>query len=139
MDTGPQPLAFGDRARGFELSLPSAPTASATARRHVDALGDALPAPLLADLRTILTELISNCVRHGTNNRIAVAVEVGSDGHVQGAVSDGGSGPVGFSPSRGYDERGLGLRIVDALTTRWGVDEPTSDVWFEIDPPSSLS
>jgi anti-sigma regulatory factor (Ser/Thr protein kinase) len=115
-----------------EATFESAPDAPSRARRRVDGLADQLPARALADLRTVVTELVTNCVRHGAGAPIDVAIEVGSDGAVRGCVGDGGRGHVAIGPARAQGEGGLGLRIVDALASRWGVRAPTTDVWFEL-------
>lgn len=134
MYTRAQPRSSGNGARGFRISLRSVPGASFLARRRVDALAEFLPAVTLADVRTILTELVTNCVAHGSGDEIAVAVEVHEDGSVRGCVSDGGSGTIEIAGDRPPGTGGLGLRIVDALAARWGVDAPSTDVWFELAP-----
>ena len=55
-------------------------------------------------------------------------------GSTRGTVTDGGGGAVEIAARRDVGHGGLGLRIVDALASRWGVDVPSSDVWFEVAP-----
>jgi two-component sensor histidine kinase len=127
------PWTWSQSSPGFEIVLDSVASAGWTARRHLDELGALLPASTLYDTRTVVTELVDNSVRHGTGRPIAVLIEVTPGGVTRGSVSDGGSGPVEIAV-REASEGGLGLRIVDALVSRWGVSAPSSDVWFELAP-----
>ena len=122
----------GTRSDGFEVILESVPRAGWHARREIDDLTDSLPALTLNDLRIVVTELVDNSVRHGTGGPITVAVEVMPSGTTRGTVSDGGRGPVEIAPPREVGDGGLGLRIVDALASHWGVNAPSTDVWFEL-------
>jgi two-component sensor histidine kinase len=131
MNIGATPWTWSESSSGFEIVLDSAASAGWMARRHLDQLADLLPASTLHDTRTVLTELVDNSVRHGSGRPIAVVIEVTPGGVTRGTVSDGGSGPVEFAV-REASEGGLGLRIVDALVSRWGVSAPSSDVWFEL-------
>ena len=121
-----------DGSSVLEVVVDSVPSAGSTARRHLDGLSEILSAPILHDLRTVVTELVDNSVRHGSGRPIVIVIEVMPDGVTRGTVSDGGQGPVEIAaPGEPYDS-GLGLRIVDVLVSHWGVDPPSSDVWFEL-------
>ena len=119
----------------IEASLESELEASRKARRLINRLGDVLPSAVLADLRTVITELVTNCVQHGSGRPIDVRIDVTAAGDVHGSVSDGGSAPISLLPSTSAEDRGLGLNIVEALASRWGVSAPSSDVWFELAAP----
>lgn len=136
MNIEPTPWTRSEDSSGFEVVLDSVPSAGRTARRHLDGLTDLLPALTLHDLRTVVTELVTNSVRHGTGRPIAVVIEVTPGGVTRGTVSDGGQGPVEIAAPREVRDSGLGLRIVDVLVSRWGVNAPSSDVWFELAPVS---
>jgi two-component sensor histidine kinase len=114
------------------LRLRSAPTAPAQAREAVAVFADLLPAETLADLRLIVTELVTNSVKYGPGVPIAVTISRDEESNISGVVADGGTGGVrmrrGFDPANG----GLGLQIVDALASGWGVRPNSSDVWFEL-------
>jgi len=89
---------------------------------------------MLADLRTIVSELVENCVIHGTGATISLALEVDRDGSVRGSVGDGSVPSPDIRPaSREGDDR-IGLLIVDDLASRWGVDVAAKVVWFELAP-----
>jgi two-component sensor histidine kinase len=82
-------------------------------------------------LLVIVTELITNSVRHGPGNPIRLHVQLQDDGTLAGVVRDEGTGQVAIrhgEPVKG----GMGLKVVDALTDRWGVEPGTSNVWFEL-------
>lgn len=134
------PGTRSDGSSGFEVVLESVPSAGSKARRQIDGLTDRLPAGTLASLRFVVTELVNNSVLHGSGEPIEVAIEVTADGLTRGRVSDRGTGPVEIASPREAGDGGFGLRIVDALASRWGVETPSSDVWFELAPVSlSLS
>jgi anti-sigma regulatory factor (Ser/Thr protein kinase) len=123
-----------DEPSGFQISLSCAAASAREARRCVNRLSHLLPSEALADLRTVVTELVVNCVVHGGEPEIELAIDVAPDGWVRGTVATGGTGRVAISAPRPAGEGGLGLRIVEAITSRWGVNSPSSDVWFELAP-----
>ena len=131
MNSGPAPWGPGKGSSGFEVSLESVPAAGGEARRPLAGLADRLPAAAFGNLLTVVSELVNNCVVHGSGGAIELSIEHTLSGHIRGTVSDGGMGPVEIS-SPGIGEGGYGLRLVDVLASRWGVNAPSSDVWFEI-------
>ena len=87
-----------------------------------------------SDLALVITELVTNAVVHG---RGRITLTLRRDGRcIQGEVADEGSG---FEPNMRkqgpHDYSGRGLSIVDALSSRWGVLEGSTQVWFELGPP----
>ncbi|HXF73537.1 MAG TPA: ATP-binding protein [Actinomycetota bacterium] len=113
------------------------PHAVTSARRALASLADELPDPVLDDLRLLVSELVGNSVRHarvGPDASLCVRVEV-ADRSVRVEVTDPGPGfeaPGGDRPAVGAS--GWGLRLVDRIADRWGVDPgPPSRVWLEID------
>ena len=85
---------------------------------------------ILEDLHLVVSELVTNAVMHGQGPiRLRLQIEAGD---VWGEVIDAGGGfeyevrRVGPFSTTG----GRGLLIVDRLTTRWGVHEGTTHVWF---------
>ena len=83
---------------------------------------------------TIVSELVANSVKHGPGRPIHVNVKVSEDGAVLGRVEDGGPGRVAVREGVNPTEGGMGLKVVDAFTDRWGVEKGTSNVWFELAP-----
>jgi len=92
---------------------------------------DSISEHAYADLRVVVTELVTNGVKYGPGGPIDLSVALGSDGIVRGNVDDGGAGGVHMR-APGPLGGGLGLVIVEALT-EWGVHPDSSRVWFELD------
>lgn len=80
------------------------------------------------DVVLIVSELVSNSVRHGTTEDIDVRV-VADDGKIRVEVTDDGPG---FAPDAPRGE-GLGLAIVEKLSEQWGLlDGHRFTVWAEL-------
>jgi len=129
----------------FELRqrLPHGPLAPASARDALDAaLSDRIRPDVLGELRLMVSELVTNAVRHGRALQGAVELAIAMHGRtVRVEVSDAGAGftPPGREPALGEAE-GWGLVVVDRLADRWGVDDsPSTRVWAEmrLTPPGS--
>jgi len=94
-----------------------------------------LPEPLAADLELVLTELVTNAVRHGEP---PIDVELNlADSVIRGQVLDGSATPPAANPEPDH-RGGFGLNIVAQCTSRWGSDALASgvhrkQVWFEIE------
>jgi anti-sigma regulatory factor (Ser/Thr protein kinase) len=116
------------------LTLPALPDSIPVARHVLDRLEDSLEEPLLDDLRLLVSEVVTNSIRHGPGGQI-VELRVSANGQgVRVEVEDAGSG---FEPPVQQDtERaaGWGLMLVDRIADRWGISsDHTTTVWFEID------
>ena len=82
----------------------------------------------------LTSEIVTNCVRHaglGPDDRIVLAARL-TDEFARIEVRDPGSG---FDPAVRHEASGYGLRMLDMLASRWGVDVDASGtrVWFEVD------
>jgi anti-sigma regulatory factor (Ser/Thr protein kinase) len=119
------------RPVGIEVELQPRKRASADAREALEVFEDSLPERAYADLRVVVTELVTNGVKYGPGGPIALSVALDRDGVVRGEVDDGGTGGVRMR-APGPLGGGLGLVIVEALT-QWGVHPGSSHVWFELD------
>jgi anti-sigma regulatory factor (Ser/Thr protein kinase) len=118
------------------LALRARPEAATEARHAL--VGFALPQITREDLALIVTELVTNSIRHAglsPGDRIDVDASNGPDG-VHLAVHDRGPGfriltrMSSVKPGAG----GRGLAIVDALSEAWGVDcgADGCTVWCQI-------
>jgi anti-sigma regulatory factor (Ser/Thr protein kinase) len=126
-------------AADLELNLPpdsSAPgLARAAAKRYL--AGKVNPERLSA-LTLVISELVSNASEHG-RGQIVLRLQLDEE-IVRGEVIDHGAGFEHEVRARGSEEvRGRGLFLVDALTSRWGIHEGTTHVWFETDAHNDAS
>jgi serine/threonine-protein kinase RsbW len=110
------------------------------ARELLDEFRDVLDDDAVASAALVVSELVSNCVRHG-----------GQEGHISVRLRrDGESFSVRVSSPTGvakphlvrFSDRlsgkgGIGLRIVDRLANHWGVqdEEAQTIVWAELPAP----
>jgi anti-sigma regulatory factor (Ser/Thr protein kinase) len=85
----------------------------------------------------IVTELVTNAVRHGPGGPVELAIHAGGSG-VRGEVSDPGPGIDRYELDRrkATEEGGRGLFLVDALSDSWGLTDGRSRVWFEVGVPT---
>jgi signal transduction histidine kinase len=129
-----QPPRVPELLMGIRLELEPRPEAGYQARDEVgDLLRDQVDDGVLIDLQLIVSELVTNSLRYGPGETIEVEITVTEDGSVTGEVEDHGRGEVEMREIA--DEvGGFGLRIVDALASRWGVCEGSTHVWFELSP-----
>ena len=81
----------------------------------------------------IVTELVSNAVKHGPGGPVELALQSGGRG-MRGEVADPGRGihHSDLDKRRATEEGGRGLFLVDALSDSWGLSEDRSRVWFEV-------
>ena len=122
-----------------ELQLRPSPGAISLARRAVDRLRGAAPEPVLDNVRLIVSELITNSVRHAglrDNARIGLRIDL-VDGVLRGEITDSGPGFVlNDQVLTIHQQSGWGLFLVDQMADRWGVERNgVTRVWFEIDRP----
>jgi anti-sigma regulatory factor (Ser/Thr protein kinase) len=119
---------------GLSLRLDRGPGAAAKARRGLARLRGDLDAPLMETLRLLVTELVTNSVKHTGARTVELTVLVGNSS-VRTEVTDAGPG---FDPAKtgspSNDHTGWGLFLVERLAERWGVDKDgnRTKVWFEL-------
>jgi anti-sigma regulatory factor (Ser/Thr protein kinase) len=127
------PPATSDRQ---SFTLAPAPQAVAEARERVMALAEPFVAHRrLGDLRLVISEVITNAVRHGGDGDLLVAVTPKRE-FLCVQVTDTGDGfaprPRAYAPD---EDGGFGLFLIEDLTRRWGLTREDSNtrVWFEFD------
>jgi anti-sigma regulatory factor (Ser/Thr protein kinase) len=84
-------------------------------------LGEVLPATRLWDLLTVVTELVTNAVRHGDGDTVRIRLSVAANGKVSGEVENDGYARIELRPIDTASASGLGLHIVGAIANRWRV------------------
>jgi anti-sigma regulatory factor (Ser/Thr protein kinase) len=85
-------------------------------------------------LRLLVSELVTNSVRHVRSDRpVVLAVRIGSR-VIRVEVHDGGAGFEPGKPEPRGADGGFGLFLVERMASRWGVDtRDGTRVWFELD------
>jgi two-component sensor histidine kinase len=118
------------KPRTVSLVLPPLPESARRARRALVQAG--LDPDLDHTVSLLATELVTNSVRHVEGVDEVRLEATLTDGFARVEVMD--SGP-GFDPDVRHDVDGFGLRLVDKLASRWGVDraDGSTKVWFEVD------
>jgi anti-sigma regulatory factor (Ser/Thr protein kinase) len=127
--------------RRLELRVRATRNASAQARRALRQLG--LPRPLAHDALLLVSELVTNSVRHaglGPDQLIRITADW-SGTRLRVHVRDRPRGeqppwvPESIRPPPGA-ESGWGLYLVDRLASHWGTS--ADGYWFELraDPPA---
>lgn len=121
----------------FELA--GGPYAVTASRLALAGLEDRLDPNVLFDIRLLVSELVTNCVKHaavGPEDSIVLTVEIGNP-RVRVSVVD--QGPGFEPPTPPLTEQaaeagsGWGLFLVDQLSEDWGVERDSgATVWFEL-------
>lgn len=116
---------------GAQLDSPS------QARHRLDALAGDVPEALLSDVKLLVSELVTNSVRHaglGGDQQVSVAISM-DPARLRIEVTDPGPGFEGRpTPAEPDMESGRGLFLVEHLANRWGTRRDDGmTVWFEID------
>jgi len=109
-----------------------------TARDATTAVAS-LPDDKIDDLRLLVSEVVTNSVRHGDPAQkewIRLRVESG-EGHIRVEVHAPGDS-IAFERSAkegALRESGWGMYLLEQLSDRWGVSSADHDtcVWFELD------
>jgi anti-sigma regulatory factor (Ser/Thr protein kinase) len=126
-----------------ERRLAVSPESAAEARHILDGLAEAIPDGRMRDVRLLISELVTNAVRHAdldAGDAIDLVIDV-ADQMLRVEVHDPGGGFVPSTPSPDPARpSGWGLYLVAELADRWGVDsDERTRVWFELDRPAAAA
>ena len=126
-----------DASERISVRFAAGPDAAASARNALAELDGRLEPAALDDIRLLVSELVTNSVRHSrTTDGKTIGLDVWvAGGTVRVEVFDDG---IGFEPrprQPGQSKAGgWGLYLVERLADRWGVvRNHFTRVWFEID------
>lgn len=106
--------------------------APATAREAIEQIAGQVDPKIVPDAMLLVSELVTNSVKYGRGDlRLLLDVD---GGRLRCEVVDDGGG---FTPSArtkpSTDVGGWGLHLVESLADRWGVQDGSTHVWFELD------
>lgn len=124
-------------SRNLRRSLACSISAPYFARRSIEALQHELTEDAFDTLSLLVTELVTNSVRHSKmspRDLIQICIDV-EPTLVRAEVSDEGQ-PFHYQSRPPGDQSlaGRGLVLVDRLSDRWGTSaRPQNTVWFELD------
>lgn len=126
-----------ERVGRQELHLDERPTALSDARRWVlQAAEPFVEEERLADLRLVISEVVTNAVRHGSPSKRTVVAVTPKEGYLCVQVTDSGAGMAPRPRATAPDEDGgWGFFLIEHLTRRWGFtrEDAHTRVWFEFD------
>ena len=121
----------------YEVDLARDPDSAAEARRALGEVSDHLSPRRLEDARLLVSELVTNAIRHAglDADDVIKLVVVTGDRALRIEVCDPGRG-FELSEPQPDPERpsGWGLYLVRELSDRWGMERSEETrVWFELD------
>jgi DNA-binding transcriptional MerR regulator len=123
-----------ESATALEIDVPADATGPQRARHAVGALAGALADDVRFNLRLLVSELVSNSVRHGAADdgaTVRIRARVEPD-RVHVEVMDGGRFDW-RAEGDDAEEHGRGLPLVAALASRWGLTfDGGTTAWFEL-------
>jgi serine/threonine-protein kinase RsbW len=133
---------FEARREMHDYRLPHSAVSVAKARSLAQEAASRLARFKADDFSLMVTEAVSNAILHAppmADGRIGLRFET-HDGVVRGVVTDGGTTfvPNPEASAEAEPRRHFGLRIIDALSSRWGVTvDGVTNVWFEVNGAGS--
>ena len=125
------------RTETQSILLPAETMSAGNARAWLASVADGLVDPeLMPDLRLVMTEVVTNAIRHGAAGGTLRLAATPKSGYLCVQVTDEGSGLAPRPGAMASDEHGgFGLFLVERLTRRWGItrEDKHTRVWFEFD------
>lgn len=120
-----------------EFLLEAHPASVAEARRRMSEMAEALlEESRMAELQLVLSEVVSNAIRHGSQTEPIRLAVTPKDDFLCVQVTDTGSGLAPRPRATVPDEHGgWGFFLIEQLTRRWGMtrEDRHTRVWFEFD------
>jgi anti-sigma regulatory factor (Ser/Thr protein kinase) len=119
------------------VALPAVPESIPRSREVLEGLRGELDESVLDDLRLIVSELVTNSIRHAglrTGDPITLEISV-DETAIRLELRDRGRGfEPSVIPADPFQASGWGLFLVSQLTDRWGVSTEggLTKVWVEI-------
>jgi anti-sigma regulatory factor (Ser/Thr protein kinase) len=136
---GPRGVAASEPSEWVEARVPLDVCAAAAARDIVEQLlAERVASSVLERLKLVVSELVTNSVRHGdvsAGGHAALRVGVVDGGIWLEVEAPGRDGVVAQRAANARTGDGFGLRIVQALSERWGSERSTKGgtrVWAQL-------
>jgi DNA-binding transcriptional MerR regulator len=126
---------LSESATSLDVHLAADEQAPGAARRAIEPLAGSLSDEALFNLRLLVSELVSNSVRHaGLRGEAALRLRVRVEpDRVHVEVRDDGRFDWRYPPPSRDGEGGRGLPLVAALALRWGLTfDGGTTAWFEL-------
>jgi anti-sigma regulatory factor (Ser/Thr protein kinase) len=114
-------------------TFPHEPQSVPAARRFATSALSGASQETLEAVELMVSELATNCIRHTNSGFVLTVIRNGQDIRVEATDHAGGT-PTMRSPEP-TEPSGRGLKIIDMLSARWGVQSQPSEgktVWFTI-------
>jgi len=127
--------AAHEAAHGFRLRIGGGSRAAGRARNEISRLREQLDGPVHECVRLLVTELVTNAVRHAGAAAVELVVVIGSERVRVEIANQGVPFKARVREAGRESESGWGLFLVDRLSDDWGVvdDAGCQRVWFELD------
>src|SRR6476659_1659350 len=126
----------------LSTTITGGPYAATAARRALGGLRDIIGTQKLNDVYLLVSELVTNGVRHGGagEDDVMELTALRHGNRLRVVVTDWGPGFDGRPRPRNRADQtgGWGLFLVERLAERWGTqrDEDATAVWFELKLPT---
>ena len=120
-------------------TFPMDPLSVGAARRFANAELSDSPPDVRQSVELMVSELITNCVRH-VQTSCELTIERSAD-EIRVEVTDHGGGTPAIRSPGPEEPNGRGLRIVEMLSARWGVEQRAASgktVWFTVATTASV-
>jgi serine/threonine-protein kinase RsbW len=121
-------------------TFPHEPQSVPAARRFATSTLNGASQETLEAVELMVSELATNCIRHTDSGFDLTIIRNGQDIRVEATDHAGGT-PIMRSP-KPTEPSGRGLKIIDMLSVRWGVQPEASEgktVWFAISDVAAAS
>ena len=120
----------------LSTNLPRSPDSVGAARRLVNGHTPSLDSQQRQDAALMVSELVTNAVRHTRSGRLAMVLYLEADGGwLRIEVHDADPHEPRQRQPGALDESGFGLLLIEALAGKWGVEQTMTGkaVWAELD------
>ncbi|HTT31188.1 MAG TPA: ATP-binding protein [Solirubrobacteraceae bacterium] len=116
-----------------ERTFPHEPQSVPAARRFATSVLRGASTETLEAVELMVSELATNCIRH-TDSGFELSITRGG-GDIRVEATDGAGGEPEMRSPKPTDPSGRGLKIIDMLSSDWGVDHRPATgktVWFTV-------